>query len=642
MVDTTLLGVSPDELSALTSTKDEEVVAKVLNWFIYAVEHPREVKFREEAEEDFKFAKGDQWDEAVKKALQADKHPTLVINRIKKQVSSVVGSVLQNRKDIRAIPVDSSVHDLGISKLFSALIKHAMYKGMIQWHFDKAQKQSVIGGRGYMWPDIDYSRDGLNGEPVVEWVGWRDVYLDPDSKLPDASDATFVMKFDWMTDGELKERYPDKEKEIKESFANIFTGEGQATKLSEGDPRDGYLSPDKSRIFVDKKNGRIRVVECWYRTTTRQKFLVDRFLGKMEPFDGTEEDFFIFRDAIRGTSPERAAEMRLEMRTVQEIRFAVIAGGIHIVLEEGKTPYDKPPLDRMLPIILFVYDETDGMEEGIVRQLKDPQRETNKRRSKHMHFLNHWFPGIIVAEEGAEVQPGGLQRAMKDPKKIVHVRQSKKVELLGPPSPSEIFIAIDRESKQDFFDIGINPDLMGLESGAESGRAIMLKISQGQLQIAEPLTNVEWSYKLLGLWLMGLIQKTYNEPKVLQVMGPEGAEVLLEINQEGKDGEVVNTFEDLRNGNKRESFSDFRNIEFDVVVTTSAFAPTTRMAQFAMLTDMANAGYPIPAEVLIEATDLPNKQDLIRRLGEMMPSGPEQPNAEVQAQSARTGRGQPQ
>jgi len=621
--------------------KQDDLAAKVLNWFVYTTEHTNEKQFREDAEEDFKFQLGDQWDEKVKQQLKEKDHPILTINRIKKQVSSAVGHHLQNRKDIRPIPVDSSVHDLGISKLFQALVKHAMYQGSVHWHFDQAQKESVICGRGWLWASIDYTRDPMNGEPRIQWIPWRDVYCDPDSQLFDKSDATYIMRFAWMTQWELRERYPEKSDEIREGFGRLFTGEAGVTGLTEGDPRDPYRVMDMARHFIDKKNERIRVVECWYRAETRRKFIADRVQGKAEPFEGDEELFNSFRDTIGKVDPERAAGLTLENRKVTEIRFAIIAGGVNLMLDEGETPYKTEPLDRMLPGIPFIYERTDGVDEGLVRQLKDPQRETNKRRSKHMHLLNHLPPGIWIADEGA-ADPKALKKAMDTPNEIVWRRSGKSIERIEPTNPGEIFIHVDTQIKRDFFEIGINPDLMGLEGGGESGRAIMLKIGQGQLQLAEPMANLEWSYRILGIWLMGLIQITYNDPKVLQVMGPEGVEVLLEINQRDRGGDVQNFFTDLRNGDEPESFQDFRNIKYDVVVTTSSFAPTTRAMQFAMMVELAQAGYPIPVQAILEASDLPNKHDLIRQMGSITPSGPNQPSGVVQDANAQIGRQVPQ
>jgi len=625
------------------SDQNQKLVDKILGWFIYASEHPDEKKFRKEAEEDFKFARGEQWDPDVRRKLEKKNHPVITINRIKKQVSALVGSHLQNIKDIKPIPVDSSIHDLGISKLMQALVKHSMYQGSIQWHFDKAQKEATIGGRGYLVPEISYRNDVMNGEPIAEKVSWRDIYVDPDSEIYDKSDATFFFRFAWMADWELKEKFPEKAEEIKTGFSTVFSGSEGDVLLSEGDKPDAYASPQLQQIFVDKKNKRVRVLACWYRTEARQPFMIDLAEDKAEPFEGGQELFDKFKEAIVADDPDRSEALKLENRTVTKIKFAVIAGGINLILEEGDTPYDKPPLDQMLPIIPFVHEEIDGMEEGIVRQLKDPQRETNKRRSKHMHLLNNLPPGLWIADEGATEKPGDLQKAMDNPNQIVWRRKGKIIERVEPTNPGEIFLHVDRVIEQDFFDIGVNPDLLGQEgSGAESGRAIMLRLSQGQLQIAEPLTNLNWSYRLLGIWLMGLIQMTYNEEKVLQVMGPEGAEVLLEINQPPDQEGKQNFITDLRNGNERESFKDFRNIKFDVVITTSPFAPTARAAQFAMMVELAQSGYPIPAQAIIEASDLPNKHELLRQMGTLTPSGPDQPSNVVQAQSAAAGRATPQ
>jgi len=44
--------------------------------------------------------------------------------------------------------------------------------------------------------------------------------------------------------------------------------------------------------------------------------------------------------------------------------------------------------------------------------------------------------------------------------------------------------------------------------------------------------------------------------------------------------------------------------------------PTIRMANLEVLMNMANAGLPIPIDVIIENSDIPNKDEIVQRVRE--------------------------
>jgi len=64
--------------------------------------------------------------------------------------------------------------------------------------------------------------------------------------------------------------------------------------------------------------------------------------------------------------------------------------------------------------------------------------------------------------------------------------------------------------------------------------------------------------------------------------------------------------------------------KYQIVLTTKRATPTQRMADFYALMDAAKMGIPIPPDLLIDASDLPNKEaikEAIRQQQTKLPPG---------------------
>jgi hypothetical protein len=239
-----------------------------------------------------------------------------------------------------------------------------------------------------------------------------------------------------------------------------------------------------------------------------------------------------------------------------------------------------------------VADEVDNKPRGIVRDLKDPQRETNKRRSQYLHMINvSAVPGWI-GDEGSVANPATFEELVTRPGFVVWKRPNRELTRQEPARLPVEFFKLDDETRQDMFDIGNNPDVLGVESSAASdrtsGRAIMLRQQTGQVVLGTYFDNLRMTRKLLGIWTIGLIQQTFTDSKVIRLTGQRGSDKLVRLNQSVM-GNNFNMITDMRTGEVK-TLSDYRDLRFDVVITESPSAPSTRLAQLAILSDLMNGG----------------------------------------------------
>lgn len=157
----------------------------------------------------------------------------------------------------------------------------------------------------------------------------------------------------------------------------------------------------------------------------------------------------------------------------------------HTLLEETAGPYrhgDFPDI----PMIYHYYGVGDTPA-GFVRDLKDPQREINKRRIQELHLLN------TSANGGGThiyhyVEPRALTNREREPK-----------------NPPTAIIQAEQQATEDLKTIsGINESLLGVEVPSHaSGRAIELRQKQAVTHIAVIFDALRQAKKRIANLLWG-------------------------------------------------------------------------------------------------------------------------------------------
>lgn len=632
-----------DDINKGALTDQRALYDQIMTWFL--AELDRDQPWRALAKESFKFYMGGkhQWDPNDLKKAREDERPALTINRIKKQCKSVVGFFVQNKQDIRPLPTDSSEHDAALATLMFQLVKHetSPQRSAFQWQLKQAIKEGVICGRGWLMPFINFDNDPVNGQPDMEWVRWNEVVKDSSSMFYDLRDATFAIRFQMLPAWKAKSLWPD----FKEDIDTAFTDQLPMSilppgQLKEGDPTDGYLTADRENLFRNKATKDILVLDAWYRVPKMGIFAIVKETGQNIEWPGTRAKF---EEQFQGQLDKFDVQ---ERQTVQ-VREAVVVPATQKVFVDDSTPFTIPPLNKKLPIIPYFYDSTDDgeghqTEFGIVEDLKDPQRETNKRRSQFTEIVGVTATGGFFAEEGfSDDNLDQVQARTRKPGWWIFHKRNKKPEQVPPPSFPAAFVQLDAMSMQDFFSIGLDPSTIGLsQSGDESGRALLIKNAGGTLQLQEPFDNYAWTVTMAGQWYVGMIQQTYNERRVLNVMGDDGERLKLVIN--GEDGSQVQQADGLPlppddDGQDLSAIiKDFRTSQFDIVVDTSPFAPTTQIATMSLLQELSQT-HPVPADLIFRFAPIPNRDLLVKSLKGMVPQKPMD-----QAANAEIGRNTPQ
>jgi hypothetical protein len=170
-----------------------------------------------------------------------------------------------------------------------------------------------------------------NDRPTAKQIRWEEHFHDPRSRKKDLSDARYQGVAKWMYADQLTALYPKKSKEIEDALqsgAPIALGD-----TFEDRPRDSQSN------WIDARRRRLMVVEIYH-------------------MDGKGWNRCVFH-----------------------------AGGI---LEAGPSPYTDEKGKTECPIVAqSCYVDRENNRMGVGRDLRSPQDEFNKRRSKLLHETNN-------------------------------------------------------------------------------------------------------------------------------------------------------------------------------------------------------------------------------------------------------------
>lgn len=527
-------------------------------------------KWREEALEDFGFKWGTgQWSQTDLATLAVQKRPGLVVNKIAPLLKLLGGYQRLNRYDPILLP--RTADDLEKAKKATALTSWVMDETDYLNEESEMFDDGITCGRGWFETGYEWDDETERGHIFVRRRSPFDIYPDPEGRKYDLSDSNWVCDAEWVNKSDLISTFPE-QKELIEGVTAMY----DADEDDRGDRTYWY----------DNTTSKVRLVRMWYRTTDHK--------DKQTDWGETRK--------VR----------------VKQIRVASYLGDL--VLEDVESPYEH----GFLPYMWFMpdWDGEGDIPRGIVRDLKDPQREINKRRSQLLHLLN------TMANRGWFVQEGSLS-----PEEL------RKMELMGstpgivvkynntPPSAFDTtqlpmaFANVEQACTADLKEIsGINEEMMGMNVPASaSGRAIELKQQAAITSIAGMLDNLRRTKKqvMRMLWgyrgRKGLIQQFMTQETAVRITQDDGQMGFMSLNQKvpvpdpltgqvpymDENGQVIATVMD-----------DVSTWEFDIVLADEPTSPSGRTAAFWKLLEAAKQGVPIPPEIILEASDIPQKEQI--------------------------------
>ena len=600
-----------EDLSKDPLLNNDDLAKEIKDRFTYATKHFKE--WDDIAKEDMNFGLGDQWTPEDLSTLKDQGRPALTFNRIKPIISIISGYQRENSSRIKVNPEGGE--DRLFSEVMDRLLKqidkwaHLGYK-MGFWFDD-----GLFTGKGWLEAVLTYEADPIRGELRFLQRSPYQILVDPDFNEYDLNEyprAQYCFKIVRLTRDVLKEIYP-KYKSVIGDFTTdtddrIANGAGI---FKEGSDDDYGNRPNKTTVVEksgeDEESGlerdtKFTVKEYWRSKLVDRYFVVEMESGEPREFTKKEEaEAFIASQAFG----------KIITRKVPEMWVAASVGGF--VIQDEKSPFE--PHYSGFPFFRFLAEWAPSAEsellkvQGIVRQIKDPQREKNKSKSQSLHILNTQANSGWIGDDNA-LSPEGwkdLEKMGSKPGITVKKKPGSDLREILPKGPNSGQIMREKEADEEFKQISaVNPDLMGIQQDTSSGRAISLRIRQAVLSLVRIFHNYRYSKEIIGKFILEMVPKLFDTKKLMKVLGPDYMSKATDDRYpEGLTEGILSAFLTMVADNK-----------YDVFVSEADQNKTVRYEIFGDLMDLVKAGIPIPPDLLIDYMDISNSEEVKKKIRE--------------------------
>jgi hypothetical protein len=550
-----------------SSVKEEDLHIKLLDWLRNAESSTPETSYREISEEDYDFYAGDQDTDAVIAELQNQKRPTTTYNEVKPKIDMLVGLADQMRMMPEVVP--TGVEDEALAEIAQSALLHFRYNLKIPRKEMDCFEHMVKGGRALLGFWIDKTNPFKPEiKPVV--VRGRNFYLDPDSVEYDMSDARHLFIDKWMTEEQIKTRWP---------------------KFKTGEVQQVYGKTGHEPTFFNEFNLKYRIVECWYRQIDEVRWFIHPQTG--EPTWVLKEDWSNTAAGIQEMMGGEGGEAPEFWKGTKENIYYAIFDGVRI-LEGGISQYKW----QSFPYVIFgaYKHESKNFFYGAIKEMKDPQRGLNTMRRQLLHLLNTSPKGILLHETGAVLNVEEYEQRGSDP--TFHMELSRdalasgRVRFSDQPSISPVYNALDEAFRQGMKDSsGIQDSLLGFQqSSREAGVTVKMRQEAGMSVLYILFANFRDARIEGSKLLMTLVQQYCDYP------------MLIRLEDKNKELIPINT----QMNPQSPDFNDISVGTYDVRIDEQAENLTMRQSALQILMEYAhNAPGTIPPDIILEYMNLP-------------------------------------
>lgn len=479
-----------------------------------------------EAKKDLSFFAGDQWEAKEMAYLKRAGREALVFNKVRRIVNVITGFQRKHRLSVKVDAIAMAPGRLTDLEIKTA----AQLSAVLQAELSKAYGGYVIlsqafagalkTGLNLVEVYLDHTEDLVSGDLRFGRLPYNEFLLDPNLVKTDLGDCRYILRRKWVT---------------KDEAISLLKLTGQEAKEVRGlnpagvDEKFPYFRPQKG---LDGKP-LLRYDEFWTRTFKPVKVLLHKETGMVLPFPGGRrklQEFLSLQDENGVFYRDLFEVVTTQQPTVE----------LSVFLEERMFYTGSDPLGiddyPFVPIWGFWDPEHDKFEEklqGVIRALRDPQTEINKRRSKILDIIDSAAVNRLKLKEGALVNPEQAYQSghnlplwIKENKSMDDVQAMPNSDV--PAGLFQILGVLDN----DILEAGnVTDELLGNPASDDvqiAGILAKLRQAAGLTVLQELFDNYRESKKLLGHKLVKAVQENYEPAKIAEIINETPTPLLYE------------------------------------------------------------------------------------------------------------------
>lgn len=568
-----MYSVQPDGSSHNTSDHNNKV--SQFNSFFYDAYRTWGLYYAQ-AYRDLRAYAGDNWTNLERTKLERQNRMVLELNKIRRVVNLYSGYERENRTQTVTAPVEGS--DEITADLFSNVMYYVYDKGNADYIFSEAFEHALKTGLAIVGIYMDYSKDKVNGDIKFYWKPFNALMLDPYFTKRDLSDCDQASTRDLLSKEAIKALLPWVD---PEEIDSIPTGIR--------DNKYQYLGIYRQYNSTYISKNLCTYDQFWKRITKVHKYLVDEDTGVSEEWFGTRAQ----EKALKKTL-EHTPQVKLITSHKRTIELNIIVGGKLLYSGPDPTGLDNFPF---MPVLLYHEPLIDTYElkiQGLVRSIRDAQRQYNRRHSQIIDLMESIINTGWITRNGAVLDPTMLMQAGQGRQIVVNDGYDVNADIreISPPNIPPGYLQYQDIIDKNIMEIpGASDELLGLSSTGDSqvsGKLAEVRSSNGLKGNRGIFDNLEQTKKYVGQLVLECIQKNYQPGKIARITGKEPSE----------------------------EFFSGQFSEYDCAIKQAVKTTTQREAYYYQLLQLVSLGAPIPWEDIMEAAPLQGKTELIEKMAE--------------------------
>lgn len=521
--------------------------------------------FYAEAYKDLSYYLGNQWSLEELAYLNNQRRSSFTYNKIRRVINMVQGYQRKNRLSTVVRPIEGSSEDT--ANLFTDVMQYVMGSADGYEAISDAFKGALTTGLSFLSPWVDYRDDPVSGDIKFHRDDWNAVILDPFFTKKDLSDCSFVARRKFLSRTEIKALIPDKAAEID--------------ALPWGSRDDKFTYMPYARQWGMQKL--LNYTEYWRTKWETKEVLVDMMSGETKEWDGDKARLALYREMF--------PQIEVIKKPVKTVELGIIVEGQ--LLYYGKDPFglNDYPFVPFTAIFEPSYDLYTWKVQSLVRIIRDPQTELNKRRSKMVDIIDNQLNSGWIAKTNSVSNPTSLYKSGQG--QVIFLKPEANmtdIQRVESPGINPSMFQLEAEFEKDIMEIaGVNSELFGMaENDKVETAGILGKMRQaaGLINLQDLFDGLRESQKLLGRKVLKLIQLNYT-PEKIQLITKKAP---------------------------THEFYSKTFAKYEASVEEGILTDTQQQSEFLQLTALKSIGVQITDEELLDASNLHGKKKIKDRI----------------------------
>jgi hypothetical protein len=609
-----------------------------------------------QAMEDDEFRNNQQWKREHKDVLAARSQVPIVDNIIYPAVEQAKALLTANKPKFQSTGRDDS--DGKVGRLFSDIMAYIWDVSSGNVELKQVVDDYYVKGMGVMQTYVDGMADFGKGEVKIKSIDPLDLYLDPNAKDPFARDSACMIISKRITDEQIKTIYPF----LTDQLENMMTSSSNNRYPSTN--RDG--SEDQQIGPTEDEDGYYRnyeIIDRYEKVKLPYYHLLDSLTGEENIMneDGFNEflsEPAIFMDTANGTQAVTEDKAVMELLQIYEA-----TGGVYHMMpdpvtgqpkimpgeeHEGAIPNSTTTLrpvtnQEMIEMGVVILNEVmvDRIQRilsvgGILvdnsimdidnypivplmnRHNRNPYPMSDVRFVKPIQEYINKLTSLIIAHASSStntkllIPRGSMDRKQLEEEwsragtgVIEYDPELGQPIVAGPiPLPNELYKNKEDAKTSIYHILGIHPLSQGDPGSAPQTYKGTVAIDEyAQRRIKSKLDDIDGMLNQIGKIVIQLIQQTYTDQKLIQLMKPDGRTSEALLNKPVYDdftGELAGRINDVTIG------------KYDLIVVSGSTLPSNRWARFDYYMQLYQAGIIDQVEVL-QQTEVADTEGVLER-----------------------------